>query len=368
MPAELTTPEVRWNHKRYRLQPFRDGWRLRSRARGDEFDWHFPACSAAKARELALAKFEEKSPATRAKRGTPTLEDVVSAYKEIPKRAGPAAEKQNIYCLRSVVQAAMGKELSRVFVHQVGSDMWAEFQKARLNGRLDYATRRPGNAAINSTVRCAKSIFIPQLRDDYMKRGIEIPANAAVVKWLPEMALPKPKALDAAMLERWQGLPQGDSIRDAIGLARFAGLRRDEISACRRDWIVEDRGAVYVELRDRPEQGFFTKTGAMYRALVVNDAYAAELLARPEVYIVQMPPRIRSREEWFERKPQAWLKPYVGGAKKPLHRLRGLYADDVARITEEAVAARQAGIKAASEALGHSTTKTTTESYLSVPA
>lgn len=365
MAAKLTTTEVLWGSKSYRLQPFRDGWRIRSRARGDEFDWQFPARSAAKARELALAKFEEKSPAARAKRGTPTLEDVVNAYKEIPKRAGAATEKQNIYCLHSVVEAAMGKKLSSVFVHQVGPDLWAAFQKSRLNGRLDYATRRPGNAAINSTVRCAKSIFIPQLHDDFAKLGIEIPANAAVVKWLPEMVLPKPKALDAEMLDKWGALPVGSAIRDAIGLARFAGLRRDEVNACRRDWIVEDRGAVYIELRDRPEQGFHTKTGAMYRALVVDDAYAAELLAKPEGYIVTMPPRIRSREEWFERKPQEWLRPFVGGAKKPLHRLRGLYADDVAKLTEEAVAARQAGIKAASQALGHTTTKTTTESYLS---
>ena len=154
-------------------------------------------------------------------------------------------------------------------------------------------------------------------------------------------------------------------MRDALGLGRFAGLRREEASACQRDWIVEDRGAVYVELRDRPDQGFLTKTGEMYRALVVHDGFAAELLARPAGHIVKMPKGIRSREEWFERKPQAWLKPFVGGAKKPFHRLRGLYADEVAEVTEEAYAARQAAIKAASQNLGHTNTATTEKSYLS---
>ena len=54
-----------------------------------------------------------------------------------------------------------------------------------------------------------------------------------------------------------------------------------------------------------------------------------------------------------------------GTAKKPLHRLRGLYADDVAKLTEDAVLARLEGIKEASRALGHTTTKTTLNHYLS---
>lgn len=354
-----------WKGRKYALMPYLNGFRIRSRARGDEIDWKFTHMSADKAGREALKKFEERAEGVRPKRGTPTLEDLIAAYKEIPKRAGQAAEKQNIYCLRSVVRTALGKTLDKAFPQQIGPDLWAEFQKARLDGRLDYSTRRPGNAAINSTVRCAKSIFIPQLIADYAKKGIEIPANATVIKWLPEMALPKPKALGAALLAKWLSLPTGDPMRDAIGLGRFAGLRREEASACRRDWIVEDRGAVYVEMRDRPDQGFLTKTGEMYRALVVNDEFATELLAKPAGHIVTMPKRIRSRDEWFERKPQAWLKPFVGGAKKPFHRLRSLYADEVAEFTEEAVAARQAGIKAASKNLGHTNTATTKKSYLS---
>jgi hypothetical protein len=51
-------------------------------------------------------------------------------------------------------------------------------------------------------------------------------------------------------------------------------------------------------------------------------------------------------------------------ARKPLHRLRGLYADEVAKITVDAVTARLAAIKAAQEALGHTTSKTTEGHYL----
>ena len=68
--------------------------------------------------------------------------------------------------------------------------------------------------------------------------------------------------------------------------------------------------------------------------------------------------------KWIGRKPQAWLKPFTGDALSPLHRLRGLYADHVKRETEQAILARQAGIKAASEALGHTTIGTTVDHYL----
>lgn len=71
------------------------------------------------------------------------------------------------------------------------------------------------------------------------------------------------------------------------------------------------------------------------------------------------------RYRWFERVPQEWLRKFTGTAKKPLHRLRGLYADEVAKLTQDAVAARLAGVKAASQALGHTNTATTQNSYLS---
>lgn len=45
---------------------------------------------------------------------------------------------------------------------------------------------------------------------------------------------------------------------------------------------------------------------------------------------------------WLGREPQKWLRPFVPGAGKPLHRLRGLYADQIKRETEQAMLARMA--------------------------
>lgn len=61
---------------------------------------------------------------------------------------------------------------------------------------------------------------------------------------------------------------------------------------------------------------------------------------------------------------QRWLKQHGITAHKPLHRLRGLYADDVARVTADAVAARLAGVSAAQAALGHTSSDTTERHYL----
>lgn len=373
-----------WNFVRYTLTPFRDGWRIRSRRIGNEIDWQFPACGIGTAKELALARFQSTAPVL--VKADATLQDVVDSYLKMPKRSGAKASYNNTTRLAAIVRLALGKELNRVFATEVGPTLWAAFMAAKLpDGKLDLSTRRAGNAAINSAVCSAVAIFTKKLRPKYLEQGIEIPEDASMVEWLPEMKLPKPPADDTAMQKAWKALrsskvsPATDTetqknerdhkraMYDTIGLARFAGLRKTEIAHCQRHWIIVKNGSAYIDVRDRPEEGYLHKTGESYKAIIIHPAFASELLMRPKGLIVRMPPRIRSREEWFERKPQAWVKPFTGKAKKPLHRLRSLYAEDVKTLTENAMAASQAGIKAASEALGHTSTRTTTESYLSKP-
>lgn len=321
---------------------------------------------------MALARFEEAAP-VRAPRGVGTLEDVVEAYKAMPKRAGEKASYNNVTRLRAVVKLATGKSLDRVLIAEIGR-IWNAFFTEKLGGRLDLATRRPGNAAINSAVRSASSIFIPRLRPLYRERGIEIPADATSIQWLPEMKLVKPPAKTDDLEKAWLKLC-GTPLYFAVGLARYAGLRQQEISACRRNWIVQDGAAVFVEMRDRPEERFLSKTGEIYRALVTHEGFAAALIEREEGCIVDVPlystPGAElknittNRLHWFQHYPQRFLKPFMGGDRKPLHRLRSLYADEVKKLTQDAVAAHLAGVKAASQALGHTNTATTEKSYLS---
>lgn len=352
-----------WNRVRYTLAPFRDGHRLRSRRKGNEFDWLFPACSLEVAKREALERFRGEAPPPA--RTAVTFEDAVTVYTALPKKAGEASAKINVSRLRAIVRLVHSKELERVLLSELSPKLWASFMAARQGGKLDLAKRRAGNAAINSAVRQAASIFIDRLRPGYREAGIEIPSEAAVVQWLPEMKLPKPEANAQELEIEWRKLKETDpALYFAVGLARWAGLRQQEICACRRNWIVERNGAVYVELRDRPDENFTSKTGEMYRAPVVDPDFAAALLTMPPGYIVPATQGMR-RDYWYRYYPQEWLRPFTGSSKKPLHRLRGLYADDVKQITEVAMAANLAGIKAASDALGHTTTKTTKDSYLS---
>jgi hypothetical protein len=288
---------------------------------------------------------------------------VERVYTALPKRSGAKASYNNLTRLRSIVRTVHGKPLARVPVSHIGPRLWADFMAKRQGGQLDLSTRRAENAAINAAVRCASSIFIPRLRPLYREAGIIIPDDAKVIQWLPEMRRPRPKADDAAMVKAWLALPRGPLFWTA-GLARFAGLRREEISACRREWISEDETGVFVEMHDRPEYGWLTKTGEVYRARIMRPDFAAALLALPPGPIVEIGSQC-SRSHWFEHKPQEWLKAFTGAARKPLHRLRGLYADDVKRTTEEAVKAHLAGIREASKNLGHTNTATTERSYLS---
>lgn len=209
-----------------------------------------------------------------------------------------------------------------------------------------------------------------KLRPLYEDHGISIPEDIDNVQMLPEMRVPKAPVAKSLLLA-WRRLYRVDkALWLTIGLARCAGLRRDEIEHITRAWIVADKsGAVVIDVRDRPEESYAHKTGEAYRAVVLCKRLARELVACEKGLIVRpnLKPGLRkiSRHRWFERYPQAWLKPFTGNARQPLHRLRGLYADDVRRRTEALLLAQQAAKKEASRNLGHTGTKTAEKHYFS---
>jgi hypothetical protein len=333
-------------------------WRLRSRSRHYAIDFGLGTSDLNAAKRIARDHLEGRSKLI-PRKGGETLEDVARVYLDMPKRCGERAATDNVQRLRSIVRLAWGRELSQVRLVDLSPKLWRDFMAAKLGGVLDLATRRPGNAAINAAVRSAASIFIPRLRPAYAEHGFAIPDDATVVQWLPVMHLPPSVADDAALVAWWKALLVGSPEWFAVGLARFAGLRSAEIAASRPEWVV----AGAVELRDRPAEGFLTKTGKPYRAIILRPELVAAIAAlQPGSFIVQ--PATAKRSEWFERDLPRLVRPFCPTAKKPLHRLRGLYADEVARLTQDAVAARLAGIREASAALGHTTTATTINHYL----
>jgi len=98
-----------------------------------------------------------------------------------------------------------------------------------------------------------------------------MPPGLTAVDWLPVLRSPPPPAEDSKLVKAWRKLPRS-ALWLAIGLARFAGLRRSEIEAATGEWIIERDGQAFVDLRDR-EGEFLTKTGRPY-----NDQDDAEPL------------------------------------------------------------------------------------------
>jgi integrase len=336
-------------------------WRIRSKARSHKFDAGLGTTDYQAARQIAADLLSGRTPHFK-KRGAENLEEVAAIYLELPKKASARVASLNVSRLRAICRIVFGKELDAVKLCEVTPKLWRDYFTKRLGGKLDLATRRGGNAAINSAVRMACSIFIDRLRPGYEEHGVILPPDCTRVDWLPVLKGGPKEARGGDLVEEWAKLPIGPEWF-AIGLARFAGLRRGEIEACRGSWIVEHKGQPCVQLMDR-EGEHMTKTGRIYRAAILNAQLAETLKAVPADSLV-VNPRTTDRHRWFERDLVNWCRPFTGASKKPLHRLRGLYADHLAEITEDAVTARLAGIREASKALGHTSTTTTLNHYLS---
>lgn len=343
-----------WDGRTYRLEETPTGtYRLRSRSRSHPVNIGLGTTCVNTARRNALEILEGKREVLQ--RGGETVADLIQCYlTELPRRANEDAAREAAQSLRRVIALAWGKEPAEVRVHELSSQLWLDYARKRQGGRLDLATRRAGNSAINSALRCAASALAPKLAAAYKLAGYTVPP--CPVQWLPVTERRKQAMDETRMLSAWAALKgTAPDMWMCIGLARFAGLRLSEITACRGNWL---EGAS-IAMRDRESEGYWTKTGKSYKAPVLNPELLVALQsADPGKPVINRAPN------WYARAPQAWLRQWVSD-RLPLHRLRGLYADQLAELERDAVAARQAGILAASQALGHTTTHTTETSYLS---
>ncbi len=377
MPAPILKPAyqnpkpfVLHDGRRYPLSINHGLWRMRSQARGRKIDVTLGTADLAAAKRYAKDWLE--SPAGQAAhkpKGKGTLEELAQAYLTMPKRVGVRAAASNVSRLRGVVRLVMGQELEAVPCKAITPALWSTYFSKVLetdHGRaLDYTLRRTENARLNAAVRAARSIFLPKLATEYAARGLAVASNASDCMMLPEPWIAVAAADDPALIAAWERIQESNPrLWLVIGLARFAGLRREEITHARGKWILSKDGATHIVLRDRPEDLFQTKTGKPYRALVLSPALAVHLAnCRPDSLIVP-----ETSPRWFRTEVSGWLRPFVGDASKPLHRLRGLYADQLARDTESAVLARQAALRAAQEGLGHTSARTTEKHYLDADA
>jgi integrase len=366
-PEAARCHSVTFQGRKYPLVKEKSGtWRMRSRSRSHPIDAGLGTSDLRAARQIALDLLSGTTAHQPRKPSSKSLEDVAQVYLSMPKRCGQKAAKLNVGQLRAVCRTVYAKELAKLTLEDVGPKLWRDFQAAKQGGKLDLSTRRRENIAINSAVSMARSLFIAKLRPEYAEHGIQLPADASLAVNLPTPSLLPSPADDAGFCQWFEDCSTPhDALWLAAGLARFAGLRRSEIAALTPAWIVQSNQTFYVQMGDRAE--YLTKTGQVYRAPILRASLAQHLLALPfDRPAVQ--PETADRRTWIERTLPGILKRWTGKARKPTHRLRGLYADDVARIYAGAREAALAGIQAASQALGHTSTETTTQHYLTPDA
>jgi integrase len=356
--------------REYPLVMDRGEWRLRSRSKTHPADFRTGTSNTLEAKRRAKEWLSSSGRAPlRAAKGGGDMEGVAQLYLATPKRTKNNAAKGNVSRLRTICRVVFNRELKDITCREFTSDAWRDYQRKALEkcGKtFDLTTRNVENNCINTAIRMARCVFLPHLIETYRAADFDIAPNCAKVVALPAPKVPVVAADDSAVLQDWPGLLRTDAaLWLTIGLARFAGLRRSEIMACRGTWIEKRGGAVFVVLHDRPEEGFQTKTGSIYRAQVIDTDLADYLatIEKPDTPVVKTPEHV-DRLCWFSRAPQEWLQARGIVATKPLHRLRGLYADDIARLTADAVAARLAGVREAAKSLGHTTTATTERHYL----
>jgi hypothetical protein len=260
-------------------------WRIRSRRKGRSITKSLKVSNLTEAREEAKKWIAAAEEGRWTREGKGSLETLAAVYLATPKRVSAKATTTNVSRLRTVVRVALGKELSETSAAVVGPDLWAAYYREALkkyDRKLDYTTRAAENARLNAAVRAARSMFLPKYAKPYAEEGIYLNADAAKAALLPEPWLPRPEAKDVDLVDVWPTWRKSDpALWLAVGLARFAGLRRDEIWHCRRTWIEDRDGTVFVVLRDRPEEKWQTKTGRPYRALVLNAELAAFLSSAP---------------------------------------------------------------------------------------
>lgn len=360
----LRAPRLPHEGRNYPLVHEPQGWRLRSRAKMRSVDFRTGTHNLTEAKRRAK-EFLAREIVTHSRRGGGSLEALAQLYIATPKRTKEHVAQSNVSRLRSICRTVLERELDSVTCREVSPDLWRRYQQLALekSGRtFDLTTRYRENIAINSAIRAACCLFLPELRRTYQSAGLDVRPDASEHVTLPEPYVPPVVADDSALVTAWAKLTD-KRLWLTIGLARFAGLRRDEIAHARIGWIDGDS----IALRDRPEENFWTKTGKPYRAQIINADLLEWLGAlNGDGFIV--PDTQEARAKWFETVPQAWLRSHGFAHRQPLHRLRGLYADAVAQLTADAVTARLAAVRAAQTALGHTTPAITEKHYLSANA
>ena len=262
-----------------------------------------------------------------------------------------------------------------------------EYFTAAQGGVFRPMARERVNVTINQRLRKARQLFT-QRTGEFCYQGLALPDVEGFMKF---PALPDPVIdLEEEMIspEAYLAMLDGAAALEGSAdagvrelalvnrMARELGLRNNEILSARGDWLWRDArsGRWYLDVRDRPEQGYRMK-GTEPGKLPLSDVLAGALLNRAGLaggdaawrglseagglagFLVLPEGLPTHRFDLVQRDHNAWLKGIIGEihSGKVAHRLRKYVATMIAL---------QEGVAVASQYLRHASETVTLKNYV----
>lgn len=311
--------------------------------------------------DLALAKAKAKHILSdTAERGITALKDharraggktIGEAVDHYLKVSTVSTKRHNVNSLLRVLRTAAGAS---------DSDKARALLLARLNAKLVANYLRKATVAKTtqkSSLASARAVFcrftdwqgfeglpdLSEFRAAATKTGIRTGTNSFQ---------PLPKDVLAKMDEATKRL--GGAHRRAYILARYLGLGPKEIAGCHRGWIEERGGKHLLCVRQRPDENFTLKTGAVReRDLGIPETMVAELLTADKYMVPGGTPY--TRLNWCLRHFNGWLREFIPDRRSALYELRRQAGSDWLTATGK--------ISLVARMLGHASPTTSARFY-----
>jgi len=285
---------------------------------------------------------------TYARRDTaPRVGKAVDHYLQVSKCL---SKKANANCLLRILRVA--KELA-------SKDEVRDLPLTVLTDKLvgDYVRKaKVGEYSKRSCLASARCMFV-RLQDwhDFKlpdlsgflkassKTGIKSPSNS--FKHIPKDVL--------AAMER-DSRDKGGAYRRAFILCRYLGVTPKEVSFARKAWLEERGGRTLLCIRERSQENFTLKTGALRERDIILAPWMAEELNTADDYIVsRRTPYLRL--SFMLRQFNDWVREFVPDRKGAAYELRKQAGSDWLESLGK--------ISLVSHLLGHSTPQTTARWY-----
>jgi integrase len=315
------------------------------------------------------AEHRGEGPASKLRNEFATLGEILARYKT-SSTAQDVTIKNNIYKFRRIARAGRNPEINyeNIRTNELDSEQFGKYisllkKEAEAKLALDPWALKRVNTTANSALRAVRSIFSKKILPIYQGLKLPNPLPLADCAMLPTkiadttyqpidnnnlIALEEEiNQLKSTNLELWK----------AYKLCSIAAMRRSEVEAMRREWVVKTKTGWGIAIIQRP---YFEPKGKQ-GTVPIPEFLAEELLKTPGEpldHIIQAT-STTAREKMIRHKLSSLIKKHLPSgrrSKKTLHELR--------KHAGSIVASRDGGgLLEARDFLRHKTQTTTDQSY-----